>query len=100
MQEQDYINIINELKKIIEEQKHEIENLKEEIRILKQGRNSKNSSLPPSSDFKKSIKSLRIRSGKKPGGQFGHEGKNLELKVVPDKIIPHIPQFCNCCGED
>jgi len=107
VQEQDYINTINDFKKIIDdlrkivdEQRIEIENLKEEIRILKAGKNSKNSSLPPSTDIIKPNQSLRIRSGKKPGGQLGHEGKTLEIKAVPDQIIQHIPQFCNCCGKD
>src|SRR3990167_6531824 len=46
-----------------------------EIRLSK---NSSNSSKPPSSDgLKKKPKSQREKSGKKPGGQQGHVGKNL-----------------------
>lgn len=92
MKEQDYINTIHELRNTIKE-------LLEEIRILKEGKNSKNSSMPPSVDFKKS-QSLRISSGKKPGGQAGHEGKNLEMKAIPDIVISHVPNICNQCGED
>lgn len=106
MQEQEYILIINELKIIIEKQNQQIELLqqevvllKEEIRILKEGKNSKNSSMPPSVDFKKN-QSLRISSGKKSGGQLGHEGKNLEMKAIPDVVIEHVPTICTQCGED
>ena len=105
MQEQEYILIINELKIIIEKQNQQIELLqqevvllKEEIRILKEGKNSKNSSMPPSVDFKKN-QSLRISSGKKSGGQLGHEGKNLEMKAIPDVVIEHVPTICTQCGK-
>ena len=50
--------------------------------------NSRNSSKPPSTDFfvkeKPDPKSLRKKSGKKPGGQDGHSGTNLERVNDPD----------------
>jgi transposase len=65
-------------------------------------KNSKNSSKPPSSDFPKFPKtqSLRESSGKKPGGQFGHDGTTLKMVTSPDIIETHCPSFCTCCGED
>ena len=62
-------------------------------------KNSKNSSKPPSSDgySKPNPKSLRESSGKKAGGQDGHEGKNLAMVRKPDHTIAHIPSPCEHC---
>ncbi len=63
-------------------------------------KNSRNSSKPPSSDgLKKSspkTKSLRKQSGKKPGGQKGSKGHNLEKAENPDYIIPIPVTSCTC----
>ena len=61
--------------------------------------NSRNSSKPPSSDGFKKPKSLRKPSGKKPGGQYGHEGSGLKLMHEPDTYILHEPQECSCCSK-
>lgn len=65
-------------------------------------KNSNNSSIPPSKyeNRPKKTQSLRENSGKKPGGQPGHEGHTLEMSSVPDAITDHIPGFCSCCGYD
>jgi transposase len=65
--------------------------------------NSRNSSKPPSSDspFAKPVaKSLRRRSGKKPGGQPGHPGSAWALVENPDMRQRHEPGPCVGCGAD
>lgn len=49
--------------------------------------NSNNSSIPPSADKKRKRGSKKEKSGKKPGGQNGHEGSRLEKSGTPDEII-------------
>jgi transposase len=62
------------------------------------GMNSANSSKPPSSDgySKPNPKSLREKSGRKPGGQKGHVGTNLRQVSEPDVVAVHSPQCCEC----
>ena len=64
------------------------------------GMNSKNSHQPPSSDgpAKPAPKSLRGRSGRKPGGQHGHPGRTLSLVDDPDERVRHVPDRCQGCG--
>ena len=86
--------------------------LQEQVQILTQrvakleeqiNKNSRNSSKPPSSDgMKKSgpkPKSLRKRSGKKPGGQKGHKGHTLEKAEEPDYVIPLSVTLCSCSAD-
>jgi len=60
------------------------------------GMNSANSSKPPSSDgyAKPTPKSLREKSGRKPGGQQGHAGTTLRQVAVPDAVEVHSPKWC------
>ncbi len=67
-----------------------------------QGRNSKNSHLPPSSDGPGSgAKGKRAgKSGRKPGGQKGHRGSRRELlpQDCVDSFVDLFPATCLCCG--
>jgi transposase len=64
------------------------------------GQNSSNSSRPPSSDglAKPAPKSLRRRSGRRPGGQNGHPGSTLARVSDPDEVVRHEPRACAGCG--
>jgi transposase len=75
----------------------------ERIKTLEgqQAKDSHNSSLPPSSDrFVRVPKSLRKTSGKKPGGQPGHEGHALHQVETPDEIVTHRVECCAHCHQD
>jgi transposase len=65
--------------------------------------NSKTSNRPPSSDGlskgKPKQRSLRQRSGKRPGGQLGHPGTSLTWAEDPDEIVEHTPPpLCDVCA--
>ena len=83
---------------------NEIEQLKKEVKELKAqlGKNSSNSSKPPSSDgYKKQIKNNREKSDKKQGAQEGHEGTTLQMVATPDKVVKHkVKGTCCGCGRD
>ncbi len=78
----------------------EIQKLKERLSKFENKKNSKNSSVPPSQDPNRlrKTKSLRQKSGKKPGGQKGHEGSTLQMVATPDEVVKLSPDFCNRCG--
>jgi transposase len=63
--------------------------------------NSRNSSKPPSSDglAKPAPKSLRKKSGRKPGRPKGQPGATMQLSDHPDKTVKHRPKRCTCCGK-
>jgi len=59
---------------------------------------SRTSSKPPSSDgFVRPPRSLRQRSGQKPGGQPGHVGRALHMVDAPERVIVHSPAVCAGC---
>jgi transposase len=64
--------------------------------------NSKNSSRPPSSDglAKPAPKSLRKKSGRKPGRPKGQPGATMTLTDHPDHVVRHEPGCCGKCGKD
>jgi transposase len=62
--------------------------------------NSSNSSVPPSANPYSKLKSLREKSGKKPGGQPGHKGHGLNLPHVPDQTVTLEAEKYAGCGAD
>src|SRR5690242_12534642 len=66
-----------------------------EARLAK---DSHNSGKPPASDgLRRKTRSLRKRSGRKPGGQLGHRGETLHLVATPDTVVEHRPPACMHC---
>ena len=82
----------------------QIEELK--VRLAKYetpSKNSGNSSTPPSKENMKAevvrrTKTLRKPTGRKPGGQKGHEGSTLKMTETPDEIEDVEANFCTKCG--
>jgi len=78
-----------------------------EAKVATLERNSRNSSKPPSSDSGNFTnppepRSLRRKSGRKPGGQKGHPGDTLRQVANPDHVVEHrigADQRCPECGE-
>src|SRR5258708_28327405 len=66
-----------------------------EARLAK---DSHNSTKPPSSDgLVRKTKSLRQKTGRKPGGHPGHPGHRVSLATTPDEIVLHRPARCGAC---
>ena len=96
---------INALNLEIHKKDTELINLRERLaKYEKSDKNSNNSSTPPSKERMKDevirrTRSLRKPSGKKPGGQKGHDGHKLSCSSIPDEIIDEVPNYCTRCGE-
>ena len=74
----------------------EVAQLREQV-----GRNSQNSSQPPSSDAPSAPpRPKRVPSGRKPGGQPGHTGHGRKLVSVEQvqRVIDLKPTGCGQCG--
>ena len=94
---------IGKMRMIISGLKKRIAELEDKAAVL-EGRikkDSTNSGKPPSSDgFKKPRTfSTRKKSGRKPGGQFGHKGYTLKVETEEKKIIERKEGVCSCGGE-
>jgi len=68
--------------------------------IARLNQNSTNSSRPPSSNQFIKPKSLRVKTGRKPGGQPGHKGSTLHVRDNPDVTVEHTANACSHCGCD
>ena len=94
---------LKEATETISKQQETIEDLQEQLHTLQDrlDKDSHNSSLPPSSDrFVRQPKSLRKKSGKKPGAQKGHPGHHLKQVQAVDEVIRHGVEGCVHCGGD
>lgn len=81
-----------------------IKRLELEVAELRErlGRNSQNSSKPPSSDPPKASPSVQAKTGKaRRGGQPGHRGKRRQLLPVErvDHVVDLRPVDCAQCGQ-
>src|SRR5437016_5699386 len=89
----------------LSEVEQQVAALAEENRALKEqaGSNSQNSSKPPSSDPPNApLRQLRKPSGKKRGGQRGHQGHRRKLIAVEkcQKVEDCYPQKCGKCSNE
>jgi transposase len=86
----------------LEETRAELGRARERIAELEARlkQNSRNSSKPPSSEGlgKPAPRSLRKKSGRRPGGQAGHEGTTLAQMARADREVRHEPGCCGRCG--
>ena len=89
---------------ILEPLETKVAELEKTIEYLKAqlGRDSSNTSLPPSRDLKApkpSPESLRVKSKRKPGGQKGHKGSHIELPHEPNERVQHWSEECRTCSK-
>ena len=88
---------LQQLETFVQEQAATIQALQDQL-----AKNSGNSGKPPSSDGLKKprTRSLRQKTGRKPGGQKGHQGHTLKMRDDPDHIEPHPLDQCPHCQTD
>jgi transposase len=97
------IHAIERLQEHAKNLEGQIDVLQERLKTLEgqQAKDSHNSNLPPSSDrFMRPAKSLRQKSGKKPGGQKGHLGHHLRPVEIPDSVVQYPVEQCEHCQRD
>ena len=98
--------VIAEQAAAIEELSRANAELLERVRALERalGRNSGNSSMPPSSDDlpgrTKPARRAARGSGRKRGKQKGAPGSSLAWVDTPDEYVPHRPEGDCACGAD
>jgi len=99
---------VSELLAVVAEQAALIETLRTEVAALRRqaGRDSSNSSQPPSQDGPaaeaKAAKraARRARPARPQGGQKGHPGASLAWAARPDETLVIEPGTCGGCGAD
>ncbi len=99
------------LRDVVEAKDTEVAVLRAQLEILRAevaevrarlGSSSRNSSKPPSADGlgRPAPKSLRGKTGRKPGRPKGQPGATLQMTATPDEVICHEPGRCAGCGSD
>ena len=91
---------VEALKQEIARLETKIASLEAENAMLKSriNKDSGNSGKPPSSDGFKKPQNSREKSGRRPGGQPGHEGHPPKLCETPDEVINLNREICDCGG--
>jgi uncharacterized coiled-coil protein SlyX len=95
---------VHQLNLMVKEHNKELRQAREQTRQAQERhlahlmKNSQNSSMPPSTDRRKRTRSLREKSGRKPGGQVGHPGSTLGWVEKPNLLRIHAPKACRFCG--
>jgi transposase len=86
---------VQDLRRAVTEQAAEIQGLHDQL-----SKNSRNSGKPPSSDGLKKprTRNLRRKTGRRSGGQKGHEGHTLKMVEEPDHIEVHQVSECPQCA--
>jgi transposase len=96
--------LVVSLRQELAETRAELERARERIAELEARlkQTSRNSSKPPSGDrlAKPAPRSLRKKSGRKPGGQAGQQGLTLAQVRCPDREERHEPGCCGRCGAE
>ncbi len=101
------------LREVVEAKDAQLEAAQAQIAVLsgrvadlerRLGKDSSTSSKPPSSDSpyrkKPRDRSLRGRSGRRPGKQPGAQSSTLRQSPDPDERVECWPAACRCCGAD
>jgi transposase len=98
---------IAELEALVAELVATIEQLRRRVADLEAaaGKNSSNSSRPPSGDTAAERQSRQARrqsqreaAKRRPGKQPGEGGTTLRQRPVPDRVVVHAPACCGACG--
>jgi len=89
------IELMNDWVRVVRQLKGRVQALEDQL-----AKNSHNSGKPPSSDGlkkKPAKRGMRKPSGKKSGGQPGHEGHTLKAVTDPDRVRVHRVERCKHC---
>ena len=95
--------LVKQLMQRLDNLENQYQNLQNQYQLLQEqlNRNSSNSSQSPSSDPPQAKKHRRqLKSGRKRGGQPGHQGHHRHLFAVEDcqSVSDYYPETCSHCG--